>query len=308
MKRKISNYGDSVRARLLALARSENVQLEYLLLRYALERFLYRLGKSEYSDRFILKGATAFAIWLGPLCRVTRDVDMETCGDTSIEGLFLAFKKICLIPCEEDAVVFDLESFSCEEIKKEDKSPGKRIRFNAFVGEARVMLQFDIAVGDSVYPAAERMKYPTLLDHKAPELKIYPRYTVIAEKFSTMIIKGLFNSRLKDYYDIWLLSESFTFDGDILQEAIRRTFERRKVDLPTQLPLALTMEFCSQSSRQIQWQAFVKQSGTARLPESFIHAVEQIWRFLSPVITTKGFADCEWNVELKKWIPKSPRV
>lgn len=118
MKRKIYNYGDSVRARLLALARSENVQLEYLLLRYALERFLYRLGKSEYSDRFILKGATAFAIWLGPLCRVTRDVDMETCGDTSIEGLFLAFKKISLIPCEEDAVVFDIESFSCEEIKK----------------------------------------------------------------------------------------------------------------------------------------------------------------------------------------------
>jgi predicted nucleotidyltransferase component of viral defense system len=301
MKRGVTNFGASVRARLLAVAQKENVQFEYILLRYALERFLYRLGLSEYADRFILKGATAFAVWLGPFCRVTRDVDVEAFGNISTEELISVFKNVCLIPYEEDAVEFDVESISCEEIKKEDKYPGSRIRFNASVGGARVILQFDVAVGDIVYPIAEEMEYPTLLDHESPKLKIYPRYTVVAEKFSTMIHRGLLNSRIKDYYDIWLLSESFSFDGNILQEAISRTFSRRNVKIPNELPRALSIEFYKQSSREMQWSSFVRQSGVDKAPFSLEDAVNQIWMFLSPVTTPKGFAGMEWNAEFKKW-------
>lgn len=301
MKRVVTNFGASVRARLLAVAQKENVQFEYILLRYALERFLYRLGLSEYADRFILKGATAFAVWLGPFCRVTRDVDVEAFGNISTEELISVFKNVCLIPYEEDAVEFDVKTISCEEIKKDDKYPGSRIRFNASVGGARVTLQFDVAVGDSVYPIAEKMEYPTLLDHKSPKLKIYPRYTVVAEKFSTMIHRGLLNSRIKDYYDIWLLSESFSFDGNILQEAISRTFLRRNVEIPNQLPLALSIEFYKQPSREAQWRSFIRQSGVDKVPRSLEEAVNQIWRFLSPVTAPKGFTDMEWDVGLKMW-------
>lgn len=301
MRRGIINFGASVRARLLAVAQRENVQFEYILLRYALERFLYRLGLSEYADRFILKGATAFAVWLGPFCRVTRDVDVEAFGNISTEELISVFKNVCLIPYEEDAVEFDVETISCEEIKKDDKYPGSRIRFNASVGGARVTLQFDVAAGDSVYPIAEKMEYPTLLDHESPKLKIYPRYTVVAEKFSTMIHRGLLNSRIKDYYDIWLLSESFSFDGNILQEAISRTFLRRNVKIPNQLPLALSIEFYKQPSREAQWRSFVRQSGVDKVPRSLEEAVNQIWRFLSPVTAPKGFTDMEWGVGLKMW-------
>ena len=304
MRRGVSNFGASVRARLLAVAQRENVQFEYILLRYALERFLYRLGRSEYVDRFILKGATAFAVWLGPFCRVTRDVDVEAYGNISTEELTLVFKNVCMISYEEDAVVFDVESVSCEEIKKEDKYPGVRIRFNASVGGARVTLQFDVAVGDSIYPIAEQIAYPTLLDYEAPILKIYPRYTVIAEKFSTMIHRGLFNSRIKDYYDIWLLSENFSFDGDILQEAIKRTFSGRNVAIPNELPQALSIEFYMQQSRDVQWRSFVRQSGVDKAPHSLKEAVNQIWMFLSPVAEHNGFAGKKWNPELKKWHAK----
>lgn len=301
MRRGIANFGASVRARLLAVAQRENVQFEYILLRYALERFLYRLGLSEYADRFILKGATAFAVWLGPFCRVTRDVDVEAFGNISTEELISVFKNVCLIPYEEDAVEFDVGTISCEDIKKDDKYPGRRIRFNASVGGARVTSQFDVAVGDSVYPIAEKMEYPTLLDHESPKLKIYPRYTVVAEKFSTMIHRGLLNSRIKDYYDIWLLSESFSFDGNILQEAISRTFLRRNVEIPNQLPLAFSIEFYNQPSREAQWRSFIRQSGVDKAPRSLEEAVNQIWRFLSPVTAPKGFTDMEWSVGLKRW-------
>ena len=143
----LMNFGDSVRARLLAIAKKENIQLEYLLLRYALERFLYRLGKSRYSDLFVLKGASVFAVWLGPLCRVTRDADVEAIGRFDPETLVSIFKEICALEYREDAVEFLLDTVTCEEIKKEDKYPGVRIVFKALIGGARVNLQFDVHSG-----------------------------------------------------------------------------------------------------------------------------------------------------------------
>ena len=181
------NLGDSVRARLLAIAKNENIQLEYLLLRYALERFLYRLGRSRYSDLFVLKGASVFAVWLGPLCRVTRDADVEAIGRFDPEALVLIFKEICSLEYREDAVEFLLDTVTWEEIKKEDKYPGVRIVFKALIGGARVNLQFDVGFGDSIYPAAEKESFPSMLGHENPMLRVYPKYTVVAEKFSTMV-------------------------------------------------------------------------------------------------------------------------
>lgn len=216
MKRRIVNYGDSVRAKLLAVAKRENIQLEYLLLRYALERFLYRLGKSKYADSFVLKGASAFAVWMDPFCRMTRDADVEAIGRFDADTLVAIFKEICSIEYPEDAVEFQLGTIAWEEIKKEDKYSGVRVRFAALIGGARVSLQFDVGFGDSIYPAAEKEAYPALIGHERPVLRVYPRYTVVAEKFSTMVARDMLNSRVKDYYDIWLLAETFDFEEALL--------------------------------------------------------------------------------------------
>jgi hypothetical protein len=301
--KKVINYGASIRARLLAIAKKVQLQLEYLLLRYALERFLYRLGVSPYANQFVLKGASIFTIWIGPFCRVTRDADVEALCDANPLTLIEIFKEICCIQCLEDATLFDLDSFVYEEIKKEDKYPGTRIRFNATVGGARVTLQFDIGVGDSIYPVAETMAYPSILDLPTPRLKTYPRYTVVAEKFSTMIFRGMLNSRVKDYYDLWLLAKTFAFEGSILQEAIYRTFKRRNLEIPKMFPEALTHAFLENINRLNQWKAFIKTLGNAPMPNSFEEAILCLQTFLSPLILQGTLENSIWDPIKQKWLP-----
>lgn len=281
MRRIIVDYGQSVRARLLMLANQRGVQLEYVLLRYALERFLYRLGISAQSNRFVLKGASAFAVWMGPFCRVTRDADLEAFGDASPESLCVAFREICDVSCSEDGVTFDLSSITANEIKKGDLYPGVRIVFRAVIGGASVPMQFDIGFGDSIFPQSEIMDYPVLLDGMPPQIRIYPRYTIIAEKFQVMVHRGLLNSRLKDYYDIWMLTEHFDFDLQILQSAIERTFKRRGTSIPFDLPEALSDGFAENNNRQIQWRGFLKRSGVAEI--DLVSVVKRLANFFAPV-------------------------
>ena len=299
MKRGIVNYGESARARLLALANEKGVQLEYVLLRYALERFLFRLGISDYANQFVLKGASAFAIWLGPFCRVTRDVDFEAFGEMSEANLSAAFRAVCAIPCPEDGVEFDCSSLSVTEIKKLDKYPGSRVSFLAFIGGARVALQFDVGCGDSVFPAAERMEYPTLLKGEAPQIRVYPRYTVVAEKFQVMVARGLLNSRLKDYYDLWLLTENFDFDLALLRTAIERTFSRRATAIPSVTPDALSSTFAADASKQIQWRAFARKTHLD-VPE-LASVVVRLADFLAPTFGNECHEDLSWRHERSHW-------
>ena len=288
MKKEVVNFGESVRARLLAVAKRENIQLEYLLLRYALERFLYRIGTSKYADRFVLKGASAFAVWLGPFVRVTRDADMEAFGFENPEAIVAIFKDVCLLEYPEDAVAFDVDSFAWEPIKKDDSYPGMRIKFRADIGGAKVSLHFDVGSGDSVYPTAERAEYPTLLGHAAPCLRIYPRYTIVSEKFSNMVVRGMLNSRLKDYYDIWMLARTFDFSGEVLAEAIARTFERRRINIPDSIPDSLSPEFAENPLKASQWKSFLKTIGCAPKPDSLAEAVACVKRFLEPVMVREN--------------------
>ena len=300
----LMNFADSVRARLLAIAKKENIQLEYLLLRYALERFLYRLGKSRYSDLFVLKGASVFAVWLGPLCRVTRDADVEAIGRFDPETLVSIFKEICALEYREDAVEFLLDTVTCEEIKKEDKYPGVRIVFKALIGGARVNLQFDVGFGDSIYPAAEKESFPSMLGHENPMLRVYPKYTVVAEKFSTMISRDMLNSRVKDYFDIWLISESFDLEEDVLRQAIARTFNRRQLALPQRMPKALTTDYSSNPARQSQWNALARGVSGLNLPESFDVAITQIVDFLAPFIGNTQTSNKIWIAKKRRWVDR----
>ncbi len=282
--RNIKNIGHSVNTRLKNYALQNKIQFEYVLLRYATERFLFRLGKSSLANHFILKGASAFSVWFGPMFRVTRDADLHYSGNPSPDFLMECFKKICQTDVLPDGVKFDLDTMQNFEIKKDQQYKGTRITFYARIDQARIRLQFDIAAGDAVYPAAETMEYPELLDLGMPKIKVYPQYTVIAEKFQTMTVLGMKNSRLKDFFDLWLLSESFDFDFFILQTAVRRTFQRRETQIPDDFPVSLTKDFYLNPVKQSQWNAFIQKIQPAKSPASLEEAVQRIAVFLRPLI------------------------
>ena len=298
----IKNMGHSVNVRLKQLAREQNVGFDYLLLRYAYERFLYRLGRSPYAERFILKGASAFSVWFGPMLRVTRDTDLLCHGNSSPEHLVRCFREICETAVPDDGIVFDTSSITSKEIKKDARYQGTRIAFPARIQNARVSMQFDIGFGDSVYPEAEFQAYPKLLNtFPAPGIFVYSRYTVIAEKFEAITSLGMLNSRLKDFFDIWLLSERFDFDFHLLEQAIAKTFRRRGTPIPADLPVGLTREFYEDPLKQSQWRAFLKKVSPEPTPGSLQEVTDRISAFLQPFIGSENHRLTKW-VAGKGWL------
>lgn len=258
-----ANVADSVRQRLLDQARSQRVDFNLLLTRYGLERFLYRLGRSEYRERFVLKGAMLFPLWGVVSYRATRDVDLLGYGESEIEALVTVFRAICQIKVPDDGITFDPASVQAEHIRDQMEYGGTRLKLTAGLAGARIPLQVDIGFGDVITPSAVSAEYPTLLNHPAPSLRVYPRETVIAEKFQAMVHLGIANSRMKDFHDLWVLGSQFDFDGVTLATALARTFERRNTPLPVELPLALTSEFFAEAQKVRQWKAFLNRAGLA---------------------------------------------
>ena len=256
-----ANVAASVRQRLLDQARSKRVDFNLLLTRYGLERFLYRLGRSEYRERFVLKGAMLFPLWGVVSYRSTRDVDLLGYGESEIEALVMVFRTICQTEVADDGITFDPVSVQAEDIRDQMEYGGTRLKLNADLAGARIHLQVDIGFGDVITPSADSAEYPVLLDHPAPHLRVYPRETVIAEKFQAMVHLGIANSRMKDFHDLWVLGSQFDFDGMTLATAIARTFERRNTPLPVELPLALTPEFFADAQKTRQWKAFLNRAG-----------------------------------------------
>lgn len=277
------NIVASIQARLKNISRTEGVNLNYILTRYGVERFLYRLSKSDYNSRFVLKGASLFTVWLGPSFRTTKDADFLCRGNSDPEYLVQCFKDVCEIE-SNDGLVFDLDSIRFKDIRQGLQYGGTCIMLLARLGNVRIPLQFDIGFGDNIYPGVETVKYPTLLDMEEPKLQAYPVYTVIAEKFEAMVSLDMANSRLKDFYDIWLLTEEFAFEYSVLKKAVIMTFERRGTKFPEALPSALTDSFALNKDKQVQWNAFLKKTTPKLAPNSFVDAVTKIREFLLPLI------------------------
>ena len=277
------NVAASVRQRLLDQARSKRVDFNLLLTRYGLERFLYRLGCSEYRERFILKGAMLFPLWGVVSYRSTRDVDLLGYGESEIAALVEVFRMICQTEVADDGVIFDPASVQAEDIRDQMEYGGTRIKLNADLAGARIHLQVDIGFGDVVTPAAVSADYPTVLDQPAPHVRVYPRETVFAEKFQAMVHLGIANSRMKDFHDLWVIGNQFDFDGATLSTALARTFERRNTPLPTELPLALTPEFFADTQKIRQWKAFLNRAGLVIQPE-LSEVATFITAFVMPLI------------------------
>lgn len=299
MSKNKKNVAHSIFQRLLNRAKTNREDFNLLLCRYGMERFLYRLSVSPHNDRFILKGASLFLVWKGQNYRVTRDVDFLGLGNTDIEPLADVFHDICRVEFQKDGMIYLPESLSVEEIREEQEYNGVRITLVGMLNQARIPLQIDIGFGDAITPAPEHIEYPTLFDAPPPLLKAYPRYTLVAEKVETMVKLGLANSRMKDFYDIWLVSRLFSFEGNVLRNALENSFDRRRTTFPASTPYAFTPAFYEDSQKTVQWIAFVKKS-KPDIPVGDLSAViSDISVFLAPVIES-----LQSNTSFEKnWLP-----
>jgi len=253
----IKNIGASVRTRINNKAKEDKVNTLFLLTRYALERMLYRLSVSEHRDSFLLKGALLFDLWYDVPLRPTRDIDLLGFGMAEIPHLLKVFEDLCAIEVE-DGIKFEATSIKAEEIRKEANYSGTRVTLIGTIDGAKCTVQIDVGYGDAVTPAPEIATYPVMLkDMPAPELRVYPRYTVIAEKFEAIVSLGMANSRMKDYFDLWVLLRNATLDSAILEQAVQATFTRRGTALQTDTPVGLSDQFSLDKSRVDLWDAFV---------------------------------------------------
>lgn len=279
MAKEIKNIGASVRARLLKLSKANGQSFDLVLTRFTLERLLFRLSQSLHADRFVLKGAMLMMSWFDDPHRGTRDLDLLSFGDPS-EGAMLATFQDILAEYAEDGVVFDPGTLRVDRIREVLDYGGLRIRAIASVGGARLNLTIDIGFGDALEPRAEVVDYPVMLDLPAPKLRAYARETVIAEKFQAMVALGRANSRMKDLYDIWILSRSFGFDNDKLARAIAATFARRQTAIPSEPPDAFSPAFAADEQKQRQWRAFI--DDVAIDPGPLAQVLDELSGFLMP--------------------------
>lgn len=300
----VKNVAASVRERLYQLSQKRGEDFQLMLTRYGLERLLYRLGQSKYRDRFVLKGAMLFSFWGGELYRATRDVDFLGFGDSSAQEMKKVFRDLCDVSVEDDGLVFKAESVVAETIRDAMEYGGVRVTLEARLEQARIPIQADIGFGDAVTPAAEEIEYPVLLNAHAPKIRAYPKETVVAEKYEAAVRLGIANSRMKDFYDLWIMSRTFDFDGERLSEAIRKTFERRKTKLPESVPTAFTQEFYDAQAKLNQWRAFLNK-GLVTGKEILLADVVNVLRdFLLPptdaLVSERAFK--------MRWVPKGAWV
>lgn len=249
----------SVRHRLFNLAHRKAEPFDLVLTRYAQERLLYRLGQSEWRNKFLLKGAMLFAVWYDQPYRPTRDLDLLGFGANDIPYLEATFQSLCKIEAD-DGIQFLADTVRGTEIREANIYAGVRIKLIAHLAGAKIPLQIDIGFGDAVTPAPEQINYPTLLDFPAPQLIAYPHYSVASEKLQAIVMLGIANSRMKDFYDLWIMAQRLFFDGSVLCRAIQATFERRRTNLPEVIPIALTDSFANDPIKNTQWNAFVRKN------------------------------------------------
>lgn len=289
----------SVHQKLLNRARETNRPFNELLQYYAMERFLYRVSRSEYVEQFILKGALLLRISGISEIRSTRDIDFLGTNDAGIEKMKAVIAYCCNVQVAEDGLEFHSYDIEADEIRENNVYQGYRFRIKGNLGNAKIYIQIDMGFGDIVTPDPIWVEFPTVLDEENPIIRAYTLETAIAEKYQAMIDLDLLNSRMKDFYDIWFLSSNLKFDGTILQHAIEQTFERRKTGLPIEKPVVFKEHFYADKNKVTQWRAFKKKIDQEDLPSDFRAVIERVDMFLwSPtqsLVRGEHFA--------KGWIP-----
>jgi len=295
MARKLTNLAASIRERLLQRAHADGEDFQLLLSRFGNERFLYRLGISEYRNRFVLKGATLFTLWMGRLHRPTRDLDLLGVGSSRIEDAVAAFKVICGMPAE-DGIIFDITSVRGMRIKEDAEYEGVRVLLAGALAGARIPMQIDVGFGDALDLGRPMCTFPVLLPMEAPLIRAISKEAVVAEKLHAMVVLDMGNSRMKDFYDIWFMSRCWPFDLAALRTAIVATFERRKTALPQELPIALSSTFLANADKQAQWLAFRRRLGADSTPLTLEDVGAAIQDFVGPALSAVPSSPTDvWN-------------
>jgi hypothetical protein len=292
----VQDIAASVRQRLLNISKADNRPFNELLQYYAMERFLYRMSLSSHAQDFILKGALLLRVWHSSELRPTMDIDMLGRTGNGEDNIRSQIRDILAVQVEPDGLIFDAESVNTERIIEDADYEGIRVRLYSTLGAARISMRIDIGFGDIVYPRAEMAELPCMLNSPAPSLLCYSRESSIAEKFEAMVKLGQLNSRMKDFYDIWILSRQFRFELSSLAEAVNLTFEQRGTELKKSAD-AFSADFIS--SRQTIWAAFRNRLKQERIPASFQDIASELQLFLEPII--KGASS-----EEKVWQPAGP--
>ena len=297
------NLSASILSRLLNLAKQRGDDYSLLLNRFALERLLARVSTSLHADRFLLKGALLFALWYDTPHRPTRDADLLGFGPDDEANLIGTFRNIAVMDLG-DGIMFDPESVKAQAIREDNTYGGTRITLVARIGSARCALQIDVGFGDAVTPGPQTVAYPTLLDgFEAPTLRVYPVYTVIAEKYQAMVMLGQANSRMKDFFDLALIARRTELNGATLATAIAATFARRQTALPTERPMALTKQFSEDAAKLRQWQAFLNKNriGAASLGDTVALLYDLLWP-PTQVAATNSQATAIWRPDSLRWV------
>jgi len=300
VKEPVKNIPASILARLRNQADERNRPFAEVLQYYAMERVLYRLSKTRYADKFILKGGLLFHVWNLPLRRPTRDIDFRGYVSSNGKTLLKIINEVIEVSAPKDGLVFDSRSVSVEETQIDADYQGIRVKLIALLERTRIPVQIDIGFSDELTSKAESIEYPNILpDLKRVHMKGYPKESVVAEKFHAMIRHGNLNSRMKDYYDIWLISETFEFEGKPLQKAIETTFRNRDTELPMERPVSLSIEFAS--ANNTRWTTFLTRMNLATSEsDDFANIMQQIWRFLEHPLQTS----INQTHSARKWIPQ----
>ncbi|MGB9004600.1 MAG: nucleotidyl transferase AbiEii/AbiGii toxin family protein [Candidatus Aminicenantales bacterium] len=279
----LSDIPSSIRQRLLNASRDRKEEFQRTLNRYAIERFLYRLGQNRLAKNLVLKGAFLFEIWNPADCRPTRDADFLSFGEPKARHLGAIFASVCRQTFKTDGMTFDADTIRTEPIREGQFYGGLRVRVVGHLGTARTPLQFDIGFGDKIIPRPTIQSFPSVLGLPKPRIKIYSKESVIAEKYQTVVFFGMINSRLKDYFDLFEMSQNFGFEGSTLSKAVEATFKARRTQLPAALPLGLSKEFYNSAENQRRWRAFLERIGRASSAPSLERVVKALRRFLTPL-------------------------
>ena len=273
------NLAASVKQRLLNMARAQGRAFDILLVRFALERLLFRLSLSDHRENYILKGGMLVTQWLDHGNRETRDADFLGFGEADTEAIKAIFAEIMMIP-GDDGLEFDTGALVATAIREEMEYGGIRLRTTAYLERTRIPVTLDIGFGDALADASQSIEYPSLLDMERPSIRAYPPAAVIAEKFQAIVALGLANGRMKDFYDLWAIPKAMPIEDHALDSAIAATFERRATLVPGDRPVGLSEVMAQDADAQRRWRAYVDSLDLPVL--EFAEVLDDIWALLAP--------------------------
>lgn len=296
----------SVRQRLLDQSRASSQDFQRLLVRYGIERLLYRLSRTEARNRYVLKGAMLFAAWTEAPFRSTGDLDLLGFGNDDVDEARATFAHLCDVEpnadTSPDGLIFVADSVKVERTREDEDYRGLHVRVEARLKNTRIPILVDIGFGDPVHPSPLDLDYPRLIaDLPAAHIRAYPPESVIAEKFDAMVRFDADTTRLKDDYDIWAISETFAFEAGTLAEAVRRTLAGRARPVPAEWPAGLTPDFAKRQDKLVQWRAFLNRSTPTLEPPPFPELIGRLRLFLGPILQRLS-ADDEGKP--LHWIPR----